>query len=55
MGVHSLGHTLIKAETIRTTLHKMTAENLVRAFGGRREWTLAKIAGSDAPASEPAN
>jgi hypothetical protein len=53
MGVHSLGHPLIKAETIRTTLHKMTAENLVRRSGDR--WTLTKIAGSDAGAPEPAN
>ena len=53
MGVHSLGHTLIKAETIRTTLHKMTAENLVRRSGAR--WTLAKIVGSGAGAPEPTN
>ena len=43
MGVHSLGHTLIKPETIRTTLHKMYTENVVKRSGDR--WMLIKHEG----------
>ena len=48
MGVHSLGHTLIKPETIRTTLHKMYTENVVKRSGDR--WMLVKHEGpGDSP------
>ncbi len=52
MGVHSLGHTLIKSETIRTTLHKMLVDNQVVRSGDR--WKLMKYEGSG-ESPEPSN
>jgi hypothetical protein len=51
LGVHSLGQTLIKAETVRTTLHKMYAEGRLMRSGDR--WSLKRTEGSEAVAAEP--